>query len=236
MADVRSERTLILIKPDGIQRALTGEILARFERVGLKVVALKMVQAERRVLESHYPADEEWVRTIGGKTREAFDSYGMDVRTVMGTDDPVEIGRLVRGWLVDFMLTTPIIAAILEGVHAVSVTRKIVGSTLPVFAVPGTIRGDFSVDAPTVANAGRRPVRNLIHASGSVEEAIHEVTLWFRPEEIHAYRRADEDVMLGEGQPHGLGARSGRDSLAPDRRAPLTLLAKAKKRRKRGIK
>ncbi len=198
MADVRHERTLILIKPDGIQRALIGEILNRLERVGLKVVALKMVQAERRVLERHYPTDEDWVRTIGGKTREAFESYGMDVRSLMGTDDPLEIGRRVRGWLIEFMQATPVVAAVLEGVHAVSVTRKTVGATLPVFAAPGTIRGDFSADAPTVANAGRRPVRNLIHASGSAEEAAQEVALWFSPGEIYAYRRADEGVMFGE--------------------------------------
>jgi nucleoside-diphosphate kinase len=198
VADVRHERTLILVKPDGVQRALSGTILARFEQVGLKIVGLKMVQAQRAVLERHYPADEAWVRTIGGKTREAFESYGLDVRAMMGTDDPLTIGRQVRGWLIEFMQTTPVIAAVLEGVHAVSITRKIVGKTLPVFAEPGTIRGDFSTDAPTVANAGRRPVRNLIHASGTVEEAEHEVGLWFSPEELHAYRRADEDAMFGK--------------------------------------
>ena len=198
MADPRHERTLILIKPDGIQRALSGTILARFEQVGLKIVGLKMARAQRGVLERHYPADEGWVRTVGGKTREAFESYGLDVRTMMGTDDPAEIGRQVRGWLIDFMQTTPVIAAVLEGVHAVSVARKIVGKTLPVFAEPGTIRGDFSADAPTVANAGRRPVRNLIHASGTVEEAEHEIALWFAPGELHAYRRTDEEVMFGE--------------------------------------
>ncbi|HKV43423.1 MAG TPA: nucleoside-diphosphate kinase [bacterium] len=199
MADVRHERTLILIKPDGVQRGLSGIILARLEQVGLKVVGLKMVRATREVLERHYPADEAWVRTVGGKTREAFESYGLDVRAMMGTDDAGEIGRQVRGWLIDFMQTTPVIAAVLDGVHAVSVTRKIVGKTLPVFAEPGTIRGDFSSDAPTVANAGRRPVRNLIHASGTVDEAAHEVPLWFTADELHTYRRSDEGVMFGEG-------------------------------------
>jgi nucleoside-diphosphate kinase len=197
VSDIRHERTLIVIKPDGIQRALSGTILARLEQIGLKIVGLKMVQAERRLLERHYPADEAFVRTIGGKTREAFESYGMDVRAMMGTDDPVEIGRRVRGWLIEFMQTAPVIAAVLEGVHAVSVARKIVGKTLPVFAEPGTIRGDFSVDAPTIANIGRRPVRNLIHASGTPEEAEHEVALWFSPQELYAYRRGDEDIMFG---------------------------------------
>lgn len=197
MRDVRRERTLIVIKPDGIQRGLSGTILARLEQLGLKIIGVKMVQADRRLLERHYPADEAFVRTIGGKTREAFESYGMDVRAMMGTDDPVEIGRQVRGWLIEFMQTAPVIAAVLEGVHAVSVARKIVGKTLPVFAEPGTIRGDFSVDAPTIANIGRRPVRNLIHASGTPEEAEHEVALWFSPQELYAYRRADEDIMFG---------------------------------------
>jgi len=197
MADVRHERTLILIKPDGVRRGLVGEMIARLERAGLKVAALKMIQAPRTVLERHYSTDETWVRTIGGKTREAFESYGMDVRAQMGTDDPLEIGRQVRGWLIEFMQTSPIVAAVLEGVHAVSVTRKIVGSTLPVFAAPGTIRGDFSVDAPTVANVARRPVRNLIHASGTVEEAAFEIPLWFDPGEIFTYGRADEEAMFG---------------------------------------
>jgi nucleoside-diphosphate kinase len=197
MADVRREQTLILIKPDGIQRALTGAILARFERAGLKIVGLKMLRTERRVLERHYPDDEAWIRTVGGKTREAFESYGLSVRAMMGTDDPVEIGREVRGWLIDFMQTAPVIAAVLEGVHAVSTARKIVGGTLPVFAQPGTVRGDFSADAPTVANAARRPVRNLIHASGTVEEAAHEISLWFSREELHSYRRSDEEAMFG---------------------------------------
>lgn len=197
MTHVRHERTLLLVKPDGVQRALVGEILSRLERAGLKIVGLKMVRPDRVLLERHYPSDEEWVRTVGGKTREAFDTYGMDVRQLMGTDDPLEIGRRVRQWLIDFMQTTPVVAAVLEGVHAVSATRKIVGSTLPVFAAPGTIRGDFSVDAPTVANAGRRPVRNLVHASGTEEEAAHEIALWFSPEEIHGYRRADEEVLFG---------------------------------------
>lgn len=197
MTGVRHERTLILIKPDGVQRALIGEILGRLERAGLKIVALRMLHADRATLERHYPSGDEWVRTIGGKTKEAFETYGWDVRARMGTDDPLEIGRRVRGWLIEFMQTAPIIAAVFEGVHAVSVTRKLVGATLPVFAAPGTIRGDFAVDAPTVANEEQRPVRNLIHASGTVEEAAHEIGLWFLPDDVHAYSRADETAMFG---------------------------------------
>ncbi len=197
MPDPRKERTLVLVKPDGVQRGLVGEILARFERAGLKLVGLKMVRASRELLERHYPADEGFLRTIGGKTKEAFEAYGLDVRERMGTDDPVEVGRQVREWLVEFMASGPVVAAVVEGVHAVSAVRKLVGKTLPVFAEPGTIRGDWSTDSPALANLERRPVRNLVHASGSLEEADYEVRLWFREDEIHPYRRADEAALFG---------------------------------------
>ncbi len=197
MQDPRRERTLVVVKPDGVQRGLVGEILARFERAGLKVVALKMLRAPRELLERHYPAEEDFLRTIGGKTKEAFEAYGLDVRERMGTEDPVEVGRQVRGWLIEFMASGPVVAAVLEGVHAVSAVRKLVGKTLPIFAEPGTIRGDWSTDSPTLANLEQRPVRNLVHASGTVEEAEFEVRLWFREEEIHSYRRADEGALFG---------------------------------------
>jgi nucleoside-diphosphate kinase len=197
LQDPRRERTLVVVKPDGVQRGLVGEILARFERAGLKVVALKMLRAPRELLERHYPAEEDFLRTIGGKTKEAFEAYGLDVRERMGTEDPVELGRQVRGWLIEFMASGPVVAAVLEGVHAVSAVRKLVGKTLPIFAEPGTIRGDWSTDSPTLANLEQRPVRNLVHASGTVEEAEFEVRLWFREEEIHSYRRADEGALFG---------------------------------------
>jgi len=195
--DPRRERTLVLVKPDGVQRGLVGEILARFERAGLKLVGLKMVRASRELLEQHYPADEAFLRTIGSKTAEAFQAYGLDVRERMGTDDALEVGRRVREWLVEFMASGPVVAAVVEGVHAVSAVRKLVGKTLPVFAEPGTIRGDWSTDSPTLANLEQRPVRNLVHASGTLEEAEYEVRLWFREDEIHAYRRADEAALFG---------------------------------------
>ncbi len=197
MHDPRSERTLLLVKPDGVQRGLVGEILARLERAGLKIVALKMLEASRELLERHYPDREDFLRTIGTKTTEAFEAYGLDVRERMGTEDPVEIGARVRSWLIEFMASGPVVAAVIEGVHAVSAVRKLVGNTLPIFAEPGTIRGDFSTDSPTLANLELRPVRNLVHASGTLEEAAYEITLWFAEEEIHPYRRADEAALFG---------------------------------------
>jgi nucleoside-diphosphate kinase len=176
MQDARHERTLVLLKPDGVQRGLVGEIIRRFERAGLRIAGLKMVRASRALLDQHYPSDEVFLRAIGGKTREAFEAAGLDVRRETGTDDPVAIGGQVRQWLVEFVASAPVVAFVLEGTHAVAVTRKLVGDTLPFRAAPGTIRGDFSADSPTVANLQKRPVRNLVHASGTTEEAAAEIS------------------------------------------------------------
>lgn len=197
MMEIRRERTLVFLKPDGVQRGLIGEILGRFERAGLKVVGMKMVWPGRDLLERQYPSDGGFLTAIGGKTKDAFANHGLDVRKETGTDDPLVIGRQVRGWLIDYVSSGPVAAFVLEGIHAVTVVRKLVGDTLPYRAAPGTIRGDLSIDSPTVANLLKRPVRNLIHASGSVEEAALEIPLWFREQELYDYQRADERAMFG---------------------------------------
>jgi nucleoside-diphosphate kinase len=197
MQNVRRERTLVFLKPDGVQRGLVGEVIRRFERTGLKIVGLKMVRASPALLDRHYPSDEGFLRTIGGKTREAFEAAGLDVRHETGTDDPLVIGRQVRQWLVEFVASSPVVAFVLEGSHAVAVTRKLVGDTLPFRAAAGTIRGDLSADSPTVANLQKRPVRNLVHASGTLEEAAAEIALWFSAAELHDYERVDGALILG---------------------------------------
>jgi len=197
MQDARHERTLVFLKPDGVQRGLVGEVVRRFERAGLRIAGMKMVRAPRALLDRHYPSDEGFLRTIGGKTREAFEAAGLDVRKETGTDDPVAIGRQVREWLIVFVGSAPVVAFVLEGTHAVAVVRKLVGDTLPFRAAPGTIRGDFSADSPTVANLQKRPVRNLVHASGTVEEAAAEISLWFAPGDLHDYERIDGALVLG---------------------------------------
>ncbi|MDR5695113.1 MAG: nucleoside-diphosphate kinase [Armatimonadota bacterium] len=193
MEAIRRERTLVFVKPDGVQRGLVGEIIARFERCGLKIVGMKMVWPTKEFLDRHYPKDETFLVTLGSKTREAFETYGMSLKASMGTDDLLEIGRRVRGWLLDYVSSAPVVAFVLEGTQATSVVRKIVGHTLPVFAQPGTIRGDFAIDSPTVANLEQRAIRNLVHASGNVEEAEKEISLWFSPEELFSYPRAGEE-------------------------------------------
>lgn len=194
---IRTERTLVFLKPDGVQRGLVGEVIRRFEQTGLKLIGMKMLWPDRTLLDRHYPNDVGFLTTIGGKTKDAFATYGLDVKKETGTSDPQEIGAQVRGWLIEYVSSGPVVAFVLEGIHAVSAVRKLVGDTLPFRAAPGTIRGDYSIDSPTVANLMKRPVRNLIHASGSTEEADAEIPLWFKESELFDYDRADVKAMFG---------------------------------------
>jgi nucleoside-diphosphate kinase len=114
----------------------------------------------------------------------------------MGTDDPHEIGLRVQEWLVEFLTSGPALALVLEGPHAVELVRKIVGVTLPSNAQPGTIRGDYSFDSSALANAQKRPIRNLVHASGDIDEAEFEIALWFQPDELLEYDTIHQKHML----------------------------------------
>lgn len=187
------ETTVVLVKPDGVKRGLVGEILTRFERVGLKIVGMKMVWAGEEFARKHYPQDEKYLRSLGEKSLETYEKYGKDVGEELGTKDDLEVGKMVMKWLVDYITEGPVLAAVFEGPHAVEQVRMITGPTLPVNAPPGTIRGDYSIDSPDFANAQKRGVANLIHASGTVEEAEFEKQLWFKKEEIHSYKRVGEE-------------------------------------------
>lgn len=190
------ERTVVIIKPDGVKRGLVGEIVSRFERVGLKVVALKMVEKDKEFIGRHYREDEDWMRQMGEKTLKNYKDYGLDTKKEMGTEDPLEIGKMVRVWLIDYLTSGPVVAAVLEGNHAVDNVKKIAGHTLPTYALPGTIRGDYSLDSSVLANTQKRAIKNLVHISGSTEEAKYEVSLWFDSSEIQSYERAEERVMF----------------------------------------
>ncbi len=196
MKQIKQERTLMLVKPDGVMRGLTGDVLQRIERRGLKVVALKMVQVDRSHLEKHFPSDPEWVKGLGNKGLKTFAEYKLDPIEHMGSDDPAAIGAKVKESLFDYMASGPIIAAVVEGMHAIDMVRKLAGATLPVFADVGTVRGDYSVDSPAVANVEGRAIKNIMHASENTEEATNEIGLWFSEDEIHDYKRADEDAMF----------------------------------------
>jgi nucleoside-diphosphate kinase len=191
------ERTFCMIKPDGVQRGLVGEIISRFERAGLKLVGLKMVHPTRESVKSHYPSTDSWFTIVGEKTLNSYAEFGLDPMKDLGTTSALEIGKVVKGWLMDFISSGPVILMVWEGNHAIQNVRRLVGNTLPIYANPGTIRGDFACDSPDLANEKLRPIRNLIHASGDSEEAQHEISLWFRKEELHTYQRADESIMIG---------------------------------------
>lgn len=179
------ERTLIIFKPDAVQRGLVGEILTRFEKVGLKVVAMKMLVPDQQMLEKHYP--ESLVPIVGNKTKKDWDSYGIDY-----TETAEEIGRMIVDETRAFMRSGPVIAAVLEGGHAVEVVRKLVGSTGPKDSLPGTIRGDFAHLSLGQASLAKKGAANLLHASGDVAEAKTEIALWFTPQELHEYKTVHE--------------------------------------------
>lgn len=196
MQQIKQEKTLALVKPDGVKRGLIGEVIKRIERRGLKVIALKMVWAGKEHIHEHLPKSDEWMERLGQKTLKTFAEYGIDALKAQGTTDPKEIGAMVKGALIEYLTSGPVVALVVQGIHAIDMVRKLAGHTLPVFAEMGTIRGDFSVDSPSVANVERRAIHNIMHASETKEEAENEIGLWFSPEEIHEYKRAEEDIMF----------------------------------------
>lgn len=187
------EQTVVLVKPDGVKRGLIGEILTRFERVGLKFVAVKMIWVDEAMIGKHYPQDEEYLTSLGNKSLDSYQKYGQDPEEALGTKDPLEIGKMVRQWLVGYITSGPVLALLIEGPHAVDQVRMMIGATVPANAAPGTIRGDYSIESADTANAKKRGVANLVHASGTVEEAEFEKQLWFHKDEIQDYKRVGEE-------------------------------------------
>ena len=163
------QQTLIIIKPDGVKGGFTDEIIRRYEAVGLKVVKREDMTAPMDIVEKHYPMEPDYLRSIGEKTIAA----GQQVKSAE------DQGRKVVTWLRKFITSGPIVAMVLEGEDAVALARKTTGFTDPATAEKGTIRGDLGTDNILDANREERPVWNLIHASGSPEEAQKEIELWF---------------------------------------------------------
>jgi nucleoside-diphosphate kinase len=190
------QRSLVLLKPDAVKRGIVGEILHRFERAGLKMVAVKLVQADEALARKHYPNTDEWKAIVGQRTIDDCIKYGIDLESNMGTTDPIKVGEIVKQWNMDFLMSGPVLAIVFEGVNAIERIRSLVGNTVPAKAEAGTIRGDFSLDSAIAANRRQRTIYNLIHASGSEEEAKGEIALWFKDNEIVSYRRVHEDLYM----------------------------------------
>lgn len=180
------EQTLVLLKPDAVQRGIIGKIITRFEDAGLKIVGSKMVWASEELAKQHYHLEEEWAKNIYKKTKEAYDKEGK----TMPWEGHMELGKTIQSWNMNFLREGPVIALVLESPHAVEIVRKMVGSTEPRQASPGTIRGDFAVvESYALANPKNRVLRNLIHASDSFENAKREISLWFDNKELHKYTK-----------------------------------------------
>jgi len=187
MENQRKERTLFLIKPDGVKKGLIGETIKRMEQVGLKIVALKVVKPTRKLVEGHLPQEKEWVIGLGNKTLNDYKTTKKDPIKEMGSDDPYEIGKQIKEWLIKYLTSGIIVAGIAEGSRAIEFVRKILGNTNPVMSEAGSIRGDFSNDSPSLANSEKRAIANIAHASGDPKEAAQEIANWFKQEEIVDY-------------------------------------------------
>ncbi len=178
------ERTLLLIKPDAVQRGLIGKVIMRFEDAGLKIVGMKMVWADDKKALEHYPLDETWAKGVFDKTSKVYKENNKK----MEYKDHIEMGKSIQSWLVQFLKESPIIAFVIEGPHAVELGRKITGATEPRQAAPGTIRGDFAtVESYMLADKNKRVLRNLIHASDTAQNAEREIAVWFKESELYHY-------------------------------------------------
>lgn len=188
---MQQERSLILIKPDGVQRRLIGEIIGRFERAGLKLTAMKLVIPTAAQATEHYPSTKEWFTNVGKKFFKEELARGEEV----AEEKFIEAAQKVKDGLVKFLTAGPIVAMVWQGNHSVAVCRKLIGGTEPTTSDVGTIRGDFTIDSYSLANNDGRAVRNLVHGSESPAEAERELQVWFDKNDICNYKVVDEVLL-----------------------------------------
>jgi len=192
---MQKQRALLIIKPDGVQRGIIGKIITRFETVGLKIIGLKFEWVTKEKIIVHYPETDGWFKKVGERTLTNYAKKGLDAKKVFKTDNAIQIGRTVKKWLIKYFQESPVLIMALESYDCIEICRKLSGNTIPLLASPGTIRGDFSHDTIDLANEQNRPLRNLIHASDTVEDGEKEIKVWFTLEELFSYERADEKFM-----------------------------------------
>ena len=181
------ERTLVILKPDAVQRSLVGETIKRFENLGLKFAGIKLALAKKEDVRMHYTVDPDWIKITGEKAKKAKEKQGINV-----SESAEEIGERVLEALIKFMTAGPVVVMVIEGAHAVPLVRKIVGSTEPLSSDVGTIRGDYVFDSYEMADTNNRAIRNLIHASSDIESAKKEINIWFDEKELLNYSTAQE--------------------------------------------
>lgn len=186
----KKEKTLVILKPDAIQRGLIGELIRRFENTGLKMVALKMAQADEDQCWKHYNKDDKWFLNKGELLIKNRKDKGLPIEK-----EALEYGKDIIGALVNFMTASPVIAMVFTGNQAIGIVKKLVGGTEPLTSDVGTIRGDFTLDSYELSNYDSRAVRNLVHCSDELSEAEREINLWFKPEEIFSYKLVAEHIL-----------------------------------------
>lgn len=191
IAHPKKERTFVIVKPDAIQRGLIGEVISRFEKIGLKLVAMKMVIADEAHIEKFYTLDPTWARRLGEKTIASYRAKGL----TPPSEDPLEITAPVLKNLLTFMTSGPLIPMVWEGAHAQKIVKKLTGGTEPLTSDVGTIRGDYVLDSYAMSDLDGRCLRNIVHCSGSEQEALEEINHWFKPEEIINYRLVQEQML-----------------------------------------
>ena len=190
MSHPSKERSFVMIKPDGVQRGLVGEIIKRVERVGLKISALKMVVPTEEQCWTHYNKDDAWYNQKGERAIVDRQAAGLPV-----DKEAVEYGKDIVRALVKFMTSGPVVAMVLSGNQAVGIVAKLVGGTEPLTSDVGTIRGDYTLDSYNLSSRDERAVRNLVHCSDKPEEAEREIKIWFKPEELISYRQLNEEIL-----------------------------------------
>jgi nucleoside-diphosphate kinase len=194
MAHPKLERTLVVVKPDGVQRSLIGEIIKRYEQSGLKLVGMKIMVPTEELVEKHYLLDPEWRMKTGLKTIESYKKKGK----TPPSEDPLAITEVILRNLKKYMTKGPVVAMVWQGMHAAGIVKKITGGTEPLTSDMGTIRGDYTIDSYEVSDVDNRAVRNLVHCSGNAEEAKQEVPLWFKSDELIEYRLINEAMLYDE--------------------------------------
>jgi len=193
------EKTFLMVKPDGLKRGLVGEIFSRLERIGLKLVSARMIQATKEQARDNYPGTKDWLIKMGEKT---YNNYLGNEKTILedlGTVDKEKIGKKIHESLVNYLTDGPVIITVWEGNHAVDIVRRLIGKTDPVIADVGSIRGDFGIDTPQLAvKAGRIVFKTIVHCSDSVDEAKREVNHWFGSDfkDLGDYKRVDYQDIL----------------------------------------
>lgn len=180
----------MILKPDAIQRSLVGEILKRFERTGLKFVAMKFFVPAAATTWTHYGKNDEWFLKKGTRIVEERTKNNMPIEK-----EAIDYGKDIIQGCVDLFTCGPVLGLVIEGNQSVVIIKKLVGGTEPTTSDVGTIRGDFTVDSYEVAGIDSRAVRNLVHCSDSVEEAEREIKLWFTEQEIIGYRLVQEEIL-----------------------------------------